>query len=55
MTPIRCPKCNRLIGYIEGRGEFMCPRCKDKTVFRFDTALLEKENKEQSVSNAINP
>lgn len=48
MTPIRCPKCNRLIGYLEGRGEFMCPRCKDKTILRVDT---EKEKSEKSNKN----
>lgn len=43
MTPIRCPKCNRLIGYIEGRGEFMCPRCKDKKIFLVDTEKPEEK------------
>lgn len=37
MTPIRCPKCGRLLGYFEGRGEIQCPRCRKNTVVLFNT------------------
>lgn len=37
MTPVRCPKCGRLLGYFDGMGEIICTRCrKDAKVF-FDT------------------
>lgn len=39
MTPIRCPKCNKLLGFFEGKGDVLCPRCrKDVKVF-FDTRV----------------
>ena len=37
MTPVRCPKCGRLLGYFEGRGEVQCPRCRKNVVVSFDT------------------
>lgn len=37
MTEVRCPKCNRLIGFFDGRGEIVCPRCRKKTIVHFDT------------------
>ena len=37
MTPIRCPKCNKLVGYFEGRGEMECPRCRKQNIVCFDT------------------
>lgn len=43
MTPIRCPKCDKLIGYLEGKGEFMCPRCKDKRIIKFNTEAPKPE------------
>ena len=39
MTPIRCPKCNRLLGYFEGKGEIICPRCRKDAKVYFDTKL----------------
>lgn len=27
-TEIRCPHCGRLLGYIDGRAEIKCPKCK---------------------------
>lgn len=37
MNEVRCPKCNKLLGYFEGSGVVLCPRCrKDIKVF-FDT------------------
>ena len=38
MTEVRCPKCNKLLGYFEGRGEVVCPRCRKDAKVRFDTA-----------------
>lgn len=37
MIPIRCPKCGRLLGYFEGRGETQCPRCRKEGRVYFDT------------------
>lgn len=37
MTPVRCPKCDKLLGYYEGKGEMMCPRCRKQTIVCFDT------------------
>ena len=49
MTPVRCPKCGRLLGYFDGKGEVICPRCrKDAKVF-FDTntkvVMLDKKER----------
>ncbi len=41
MTPIRCPKCNRLLGYFEGKGIIACPRCRKDIRVEFDTAKKE--------------
>lgn len=37
MTQIRCPKCNRMLGYFEGKGEMECPRCRKHSIVCFDT------------------
>ena len=37
MTPVRCPKCGRLLGYFEGKGEVICPRCRKDAKVYFDT------------------
>ena len=37
MEAIRCPKCNRLLGYFEGTGTVACPRCRKDTIVCFDT------------------
>lgn len=37
MTPVRCPKCNRLLGYFEGTGVVQCTRCRKGTEVEFDT------------------
>jgi len=29
MEPIRCKKCNKLLGHIKGEYEIICPRCKE--------------------------
>ena len=39
MTPVRCPKCNRLLGYFEGKGITICPRCRKDVKVYFDTEL----------------
>jgi phage FluMu protein Com len=39
MTPVRCPKCGRLLGYFDGKGEVVCPRCRKDTKIVFDTEL----------------
>ena len=39
MTPVRCPKCGRLLGYFDGKGEVICPRCRKDTMVYFDTVL----------------
>lgn len=41
MTPIRCPKCNRLLGYFDGKGVIACPRCRKDTKVEFDTTKNE--------------
>ncbi len=38
MTEVRCPKCNKLLGYFEGRGEIVCPRCRKDAKVHFDTS-----------------
>ena len=37
MEPIRCPKCNRLLGYFDGKGAVLCPRCRKDVQVYFDT------------------
>lgn len=37
MTQVRCPKCNRLLGYFKGTGEIQCPRCRKENKVYFDT------------------
>ena len=37
MTPVKCPKCGRLLGYFDGKGETVCPRCRKDTKVYFDT------------------
>lgn len=37
LKPIRCPKCGRLLGYFEGKGETLCPRCRKDVKIYFDT------------------
>jgi len=32
MKEIRCLKCNKLLGKVEGRAEIKCPRCKTLVV-----------------------
>lgn len=39
MTAVRCPKCNRLLGYFEGKGVILCPRCRKDVKVHFDTKL----------------
>ena len=39
MTPVRCPKCGRLLGYFDGRGEVICTRCRKDSKIFFDTGL----------------
>ena len=41
MTPVRCPKCNRLIGFFPGKGEMECPRCRKHMIVCFDTDKKE--------------
>lgn len=41
MTPVRCPKCGRLLGYFRGEGEVVCPRCRKDAVVFFDTEKQE--------------
>lgn len=43
MTPVRCPKCGRLLGYFEGKGEIICPRCRKDAKVIFDTKLKTVE------------
>jgi len=33
----RCPVCNKLLGYFEGQGEMVCPRCRKANTVFFDT------------------
>ena len=33
---VRCPKCNKLLGFYDGRGELVCPRCRNIKIY-FDT------------------
>jgi uncharacterized Zn finger protein (UPF0148 family) len=49
MTPVRCPQCGRLLGYFDGRGEVVCPRCRKNTKVVFDTIrkLVELKNEER--------
>lgn len=37
MKEIRCPKCNKLLGYFDGSGKVQCPRCRKDTIVHFDT------------------
>ena len=41
MTPVRCPKCNRLLGYFDGKGVIACPRCRKDIKVEFDTTKKE--------------
>jgi phage FluMu protein Com len=37
VVEVRCPKCNRLLGYYEGKGIVLCPRCRKDVKVYFDT------------------
>ena len=37
MTPVRCPKCGRLLGYFDGKGVVQCSRCRKGVEVEFDT------------------
>lgn len=37
MKDIRCPRCGKLLGRFEGRGEILCPRCRNGNIIFFDT------------------
>ena len=37
MEPIRCPQCNKLLGYFDGKGAIQCPRCRKGAIVHFDT------------------
>lgn len=39
MIPVRCPKCGRLLGYFDGKGEVICTRCRKDAKVYFDTKL----------------
>ena len=39
MEAVRCPKCNKLLGYFEGKGIILCPRCRKDIKVYFDTKL----------------
>lgn len=43
MDAIRCPKCNRLLGYFDGEGIVACPRCRrdTKVYFHTDHKIIE--------------
>ena len=43
MIKVRCPECNRMMGYFEGRGEIKCPRCRKDTLVCFDTVTRQVE------------
>lgn len=49
MQPIRCPKCNRLLGYFKGSGIVLCPRCRKDVKVHFDTInqIIEIERLER--------
>ena len=37
MEEVRCPKCNRLLGYFDGKGIVQCSRCRKGVEVEFDT------------------
>ena len=37
MKPVRCPKCDKLLGVFRGKGEIVCPRCRKGLKVYFDT------------------
>lgn len=43
MIEVRCPKCGKLLGRYEGRGEVQCPRCRGNTIILFDTEKKKTE------------
>ena len=45
MNQVRCPKCNRMLGFFEGKGEIVCPRCRKKTIVCFNTERMKVEIK----------
>ena len=53
MQPVRCPKCNRLLGYFKGKGTIRCPRCRDDKKVCFDTEknIVEFERPERHDSD----
>lgn len=48
MIPVRCPKCNKLLGYFEGKGEIQCPRCRKESKVSFDTEKNKVESNRAS-------
>jgi uncharacterized Zn finger protein (UPF0148 family) len=49
MIPVRCPKCGRLLGYFDGKGEVICPRCRKdaKVFFDTNTKVVKLDRKER--------
>lgn len=37
MSPVRCPRCDRLLGYFDGKGVVQCTRCRKGVEVEFDT------------------
>ena len=50
---IRCPRCNRLLGYFKGSGITQCSRCRKGVEVEFNTE--KKIVKIRASENAINP
>jgi phage FluMu protein Com len=48
MKEVRCSKCNKKLGMVEGAYEIKCPRCKPEHIEKGNT------NKKESVKNENN-
>jgi LSD1 subclass zinc finger protein len=43
MKEIRCKKCGKLLGKIEGKAEIKCPRCKEINTVNAERSVRDEE------------
>ena len=53
---VRCPVCNRKMGFLDGRAELKCPRCNTLTVYitsekTLIASIVREDGKTQTISS----
>lgn len=44
MFQCRCPRCNRLVGLLNGMAEIKCPRCGQVHLYNFSSEIPKENN-----------